>query len=99
MSQIVPIFIPGPTQLKETPECPHCGKKLKGWSEPNEYPLSGRETLLVIWTFLQICAFLAGLLIQGINGKGYDHTWKRWDYVFPAYYVGYKIGAFMGDDK
>jgi hypothetical protein len=84
---IVPVPVPVPVPEAQDPRCPHCHKKLKGWSEPSE----GRNAWamavfvgIVLFSFLEIGGALAGAT---------DGAWercdapfsKRYHYVLPTY--------------
>lgn len=60
---IMPIFIPTPPPSREPvdPKCPHCKKKLKGWTKP-----SSKEDL----TFGEMVVGISLLILIAVNGIG-----------------------------
>lgn len=97
MNQPVPIFIPRPSAPAPDPECPHCNKKLPGWSEPAENGLAEAAIILVV---LSIFITVAAGSFEGASFRPDCGGWfsKRVHYAFPGYQIGCKATLWLLED-
>lgn len=77
----------------EDPKCPHCHKKLPGWTEPSEISFTTGFicTLVIVFLLVQGFGAFAGAL-NGTEGSSPNRECgkyfeKRWEYVVPSFQV------------
>lgn len=98
---IIPIFMPtGSRNNRQDPDCPHCGRRLKGWSEPSD--ITGKQlfvfVFVVIFVFFQILATGAGFIDAGF-GRCERPFSKRWHYLAPLNPVACSVAKWMNNEE
>lgn len=100
-----PIIVPVPYKKPEDPRCPHCDKRLPGWSESCEQ--SRLHWLTIPLAMILFFSQLFGAMSGGMDGRFHSYNResncdgqffsKKWHYVIPSYQVTCKTVVWLRD--
>lgn len=84
-------------QRSDEPDCPHCGKELKGWVSPEDLRFEFWEGFLTIALVIGIVANVIAFVTGAATTNWRDCEWPttKGSLLVPAVYVGCATGKWM----